>query len=179
MTSDFKRAASRVKKLEHRMGAEIEDGLEDGVEDMVSEMKRHLARQGSVASGTLIRGIHQVTEPDVVPGAAAGQLIFGPNYWRYLEFGTGMGSKYKAASPQAPVEPIHRWIVAKGILPDPTGPYDTQLELARRIAETAGTSTEAHPFIRPTWRGPRGKERIVKRVGDGMERAVDRSFRGF
>jgi hypothetical protein len=176
MTSDFKRAAKKVAKFNARSESAMADGLESGIDDFVSSMRKHLAKNGSIATGTLVQGLRSFDAPDVDPRGFTGQMVVGPEYWRYVEFGTGMGSRYKAADPMAPPTQIYEWIRAKGIIPNPTGPYDTQWQLARAIAEDAGRSTKASPFVRPAWRGANGKRHVVNETGRAWSRALDRSF---
>lgn len=175
MSNNFKRAARKVDKLEGRIKRHTSLEMMRGVDDLVYSMRHYLAVKRGVASGTLINGINSTTSTANAK-AYFGQQVLGPDYWRYVEFGTGMGSKYKAASPQAPLAPIYRWVLAKGIFPREDEPYSTQLQLAQAIAYSIRTGTKAKKFARPAWRGIHGKSHIKRRTEKGLERAIERTF---
>lgn len=172
MSSNLDRTAKKVQKLKDNIEEETERGLAIGMGRLLGHMKHRLAVNRSVATGTLYKGLEADRAADPVPETYATWEITGPDYWRFLEFGTGMGSKYKAPSPQSPIIPIYEWVVAKGIVPDPTGPYDTQWQLAGAIAADTSSGTKQHKFARPAWRGANGHRAIVEEVHDGAKRGA-------
>lgn len=174
MSSNADKIAAKVQKLKDDIEDETERGLAVGMGRLLGAMKHRLIVNRSIATGTLLRGLELERAAAEHPEAYAAMEIVGPDYWRFLEFGTGRGSKYKAADPQSPIMPIFEWIEAKGILPDPTGPYDTQWQLAKAIAADTSTGTKQHKFARPAWRGRHGRDAIVDEVGDGVDRALAR-----
>lgn len=173
--SDFADAAAAVQDMKDDLETAADRGLESSMDTVVSALQGQLRANDSVSTRTLLQGLTSVDGPLDSSAAMASQQIRAPDYWKYLEYGTGIytGRTYKAPDERAPLDPILNWVVSKGILPDPHGPYDTQTELAEAIAFSIGTGTEQHMFVRPVWRGPFGRDLVINTVKNTMESAVD------
>lgn len=175
--SDFLSGSKKVQDLKQNLEDAAEDSLERSMDTVHDNLEHHLRASDSVATGTLLKSILTLPSPPQTPGFT-GQRIMAADYWRFLEFGTGIytGRTYKGPDDRAPIEPILAWVETKGITPDPEGPYDTQYELAEAIAFSIRTGTVSHPFVRPVWRGPFGRDHVINTVMGSMQRALNRSF---
>lgn len=176
--SDFGDAAKKVQKLKYNIKEETDRSLEDAMQDVVRTMRRFLRKNDSVATRTLLEGIRTFEGPESDPIAYTSQHVVGPEYWRFLEFGTGIYTSrgYKAPGGHAPISDIETWVRAKGIVPEPDGPYDTQEELAEAIAFDITRGTRSHPFVRPSWRSLQGKRHVKESVEDGIGNAIRVTF---
>lgn len=173
--SDFASAARRVESAKKDMRKEIITALFEAMDRVIDNLRWRLDRNRSDATGTLARSLHPDSKLGTRGFLTVG--IYGAEHWKYVEFGTGRGSKYKAASPAAPILPIYQWIVAKGITPRIDGPARTQWQLARVIARSISTGTRSNPFVRPVWRSKRrGRQYVAEQVQDAMETALRRNF---
>jgi HK97 gp10 family phage protein len=176
--SDFGEAAGKVGRLKKELDARAEKALNSSMNDVEDELERQISLNDSNATGHLKGHINTIPGTKDRPNQIASRMIVGPDYWRFLEYGTGIYTSrgYSAASPGAPYHAILRWVRAKGITPRPDGPADTQEEVAAAIANSISTGTQSHPFVRPVWRGPKGRDYVIDLVGRAMQRAVDRAF---
>lgn len=171
MTS-FGKASKKVEDLKDEIRDRTAEALEDSMEDVERQLEWKIKQQDSDATGTLRRSLDTDTFPGTGPVVANSQIT-GAYYWKYLEYGTGVGSPYPAPDHRAPYLPIYRWVVAQGITPRPDTPYDTQAELASAIQYTIGTGTYSNPFVRPIWRGKYGRSHVADSVGDALNDAVN------
>lgn len=176
--SDFSRGAKKVQDLKDNLEKAAEDSLERSMDTVKDNLQHQLRANDSVATSTLLRSLSAVPAPLADGRAFTGQQIMAADYWKFVEYGTGIytGRGYKGPDAHAPIAPILEWVVAKGITPDPEGPYDTQEELARAIAFNTSTGTQQHMFVRPVWRGPFGRDHVINAVSSAMQRQIDRSF---
>lgn len=176
--SDFADGAKKIQKLKSRLKDYGERGLDSSMESVSRTMGHYLEANRSEATGALRNSLTVTEGPLDGSGIFSSRQIYALDYWKYLEFGTGIYTSrgYKAPGGGAPFVPIYEWIVAKGITPDPTGPYETQRELAYAISDSLSKGTEQHKFVRPVWRGPVGKEKVIKTVKKSMEIAIRRTI---
>jgi hypothetical protein len=177
MGMSYKRGAKKVDELKDQLDSRIEDAVEDSMADVSDEMSRQLRLNDSVARRVLVNAIVDAQTTIERPNAIVSHGVYGPSFWKYLEYGTGIRGEGRYDSPIVPpFEKILTWIVEKDIQPYADG-IDSQYELASVIQDTiALVGTYSHPFVRPTWRGPRGKEHVRGSVESAMDTAVQRSF---
>jgi len=175
MPPTFREAASKVGAFAEDLGDAIEDEVEAETEDIAAEMRRRLVRDGSVASATLVTALYgEVGEPTY----HASRQITAPEYWKYVEYGTGVSGegRYDAPSPRPPVQPILRWLARKDIEPR-SDDIDSTVELAEAIATEIGErGTESHPFVRPTYVGRGDARGYADAVEAAMSDAKRRNF---
>lgn len=178
MSNNFKRRAKQVEKLKDELEDRAERSLKASMKLTTEQLQWKLAQNQSVATGHLYENIDPRPMPSDEGKVIVKRGIYAPDYWRFLEYGTGIytGRSYSGASPRAPVNAIYMWIREKGIVPKPGGSADTQLELAFAIAESLETGAHSHPFVRPTWRGPAGREAVIRNLKRDMGRALNRAF---
>jgi len=181
----FQQGAELVGDLADDLQDRLDDGVADEMEETAVAARRRVSANDSVASGRLLaRLVHREQRRLASRSSVfAVHTVVAPEVYKYHEYGTGQRGRqsagfgatfdrpsdgpYKAPNPMPPYEPIRRWVVEKGLTPDPDGPYDSQLELASAIQRTIGErGTYAHPFMRPTWFE---RERSVTR---GAARAI-------
>lgn len=167
----------KVEKLEDELEDSAQKALDVSMGSLEREIKWQLTKQRSIATGTLHSNIRTMKKGSGTGKRIANVGIYGPDYWRFLEYGTGIYTSrgYKAPSGGAPYEDILRWVTAKGITPTEDS-IDTQEELAAAIANSITTGTKSHKFVRPAWRGPRGEKQVKQTVFSAMQSAVDRTF---
>lgn len=149
---DFSRFAKKVEKLSTSMKGSLDSEISDEMGLMSLTANRNIAKNRSVASGSLLlRTNHKRIPPksgDFVTHAVRANKPSA----KFVEYGTGYKGEGKFKSPGStpPIDNILSWIVQKGIQPYA---YDTKYELAEAIAQTIEAyGTEPHPFMRPAWR---------------------------
>lgn len=177
VASDFFDAGERVDDLIDDLEDGIDESTESGMETAAREVRRRVDDNDSIATGTLYGALaEEPTEQPTGGGIVAHQTIEIPDQYKPLEYGTGRYGPYPAPDPKPPLEDILTWVVAKGITPRSSGPYETQIGLAKAIQETIGMmGNRPHPFARPGWYGPRGREHVKREIASGMSRAVRRN----
>lgn len=180
MSNDFIDMGERVDDLKDDLGDNIDSHVEDAVDDTAERAAHNVRRNDSRAHGELLA--HLVTGAEVHdPSKLASYKVSAPREYKVLEFGSGQrrdktaDKAYKSPDPKPPLEPILSWITAKGIQPDPDGPYDTQVGLAVAIQETIGDlGTRPHPFVRPAWYSQYGRTHIKGEARKAMRKSVRR-----
>ena len=182
MALSFGDGAKKVLELRDELAENHDDATKDGIDTLQRSVRRHLLRQDSVARTTLLRDIKTGRSLSTDSKTITARAVHLPDWAKYLEHGTGERGQtdtlrgsipYPEPSGLPPIDPILTWVVAKNL----TSPnYDSQYALAAAIQRTIGEKgTFPHPFIRPAWRGARGKKNIVRLNRLAMGRAV-RSF---
>lgn len=172
---------------------DVIDDLPDELEHVVTEpmegVARRAANEAPEATGRLVQSLRDDGTPAVdaprrslsSPGTFIARSTVGvPGVYAYTEYGTGTyndpTSRYNFSSPDPapPIEPIVRWITAKGITPRE---YDTTYGLAAAIQQTIGQfGTRAHPFMRPAWHDSRTKRDFRSEARTRVRAAVKRPF---
>jgi hypothetical protein len=170
MPTTFSKMAERVADAAEDMRDAHEDATEDGIDDLQNSVRRNLIGEDSVARAQLLRDIRTAKTTIDHPRAFGSHAVHLPDWAKYVEHGTGTrgagdtlrGSiPYPAPSGLPPYDAILTWVIAKNVQPTA---YDSQYALAEAIQRTIGEQgTYPHPFIRPAWRGPRGKRNIIAR----------------
>lgn len=179
MPVSFGKGAEKVRDFRDRLGDEITDSVQDSTSNLARELRRRLTYQNSVASRTLISALYPDTNE--TSQYLTDERITAPDYWKYVEYGTGLQGDGRYESPSGGgggtlYNAILAWIVAKGIQPrrdDISGIYELAEVISASIVEEG---TEPHPFVRRTFRGPNGKRAITSSVSRAMRRAKRRSF---
>jgi hypothetical protein len=172
MASDFAIAANKVRDLKD----DLEDGIEDSTEEAMGDMKQEviltLASNGSVARPELSTDVRENRKP--APQAITRRAVHVPNWAKYVEYGTGSQGEGKFEAPSnPPFRAIRKWAYAKPIVPENgRSIYQASAAIAQSIADQG---TEAHPFLRPTWRGERGYLNVIYEIRSEM-RKILRSF---
>jgi len=181
MTRSFNEASKDIVDLRDDLIDRHDDATEDAIDTLQTSVRRNLVEEDSVARSVLLRDIltGRAIPPD--PQAFTSRAVHLPDWAKYVEHGTGergatdslRGSiPYPEPSGLPPFDPILTWVIAKNIV---SPEYDSQYALAAAIQETIGErGTFAHPFIRPAWRGPRGRQNIIQQNRRAMRRAVRR-----
>jgi len=174
MASDFLTAADAVDDLIDDLKDEITDGVNEGMDDVQNIVRRNLRTNDSVARGVLYRRIRRQSRTLLDPTDFVSEAVTFPYWAKYVEYGNGIGSQYKAPDPMPPFAPILTWVLEKQITPR-SDAIDSQYELAEAIQFAIGNQgTDAHPFVRPAWF--RGKRLVTQKAADGMKYAVARNF---
>ena len=177
MSNNFGSVQKSVEKLKDN----IERNVSEAVHASMSEntggvawaLKLKLKQNNSDATGTLRRSIRKVQLPPESSNEFIRVGILAAPYWKYLEYGTGMGSPYKAPN-VAPYQPIYRWIVAKGITPRPSSDnINTQGDLAYAIQRSVSSGTYSNPFARPVWRSKAGKDNGRRAIQEAISEAIN------
>jgi len=174
--------AERVNDLKDEIKDKTEDALDSSMKNVERQMRWNLYRQDAVATKYLINSIDMdrtnvLDVPEVKVGDiyATRRIHSDADYWKYVEFGTGIytGRNYKHSG-IPPYTPIYRWVVAKGISPRADSDLTTQAEVARAIQMSMANSRgiRGQPFARPAWRAPTGKRNVVDSIGDALQDAV-------
>jgi hypothetical protein len=182
MTNDFIDASGIGDDLADELHDRLPDAVESGMGETHDEAVREVRRNDSDVGGSnpprvpLVTALHVAEKPT---DAMATVALQAPERYANLEFGTGIyhtgapNGPYATPDPHPPFEHILAWVVEKGITPDPSGPYDTQIGLAEAITFAIGDlGNKPHPFMRPAWRSPNGWRAIVDEASDAMSRAV-------
>jgi len=176
--TSYRGAARAVENLRDRLGDDIEDEVDEATEGIGADLRRRLSLEGSVATRTLRRSLYPEPSDEVtVSPLVVSRQISAPDYWKYVEYGTGTKGEGLYDSPDhPPYDPILNWIIAKNIQPR-SDDIGGQYELAEVISrEIVNSGTESHPFVRPTLRGDNGRDRVERAIKRAMRRAKRRSI---
>jgi len=170
--------ADRIKDLADDMDDNFESATDDATNALQNSIRRHLTTNDSVARGQLLRDIRR-TNLAATGNLATSYVVHLPEWAKYLEHGTGERGQtdgtrgsipYPSPDPLPPFDPIWTWVVAKNIT---STEYESTIALAGAIQETIGQEgTYPRPFIRPAWRGPRGKRAIIAANKDALSTSV-------
>lgn len=181
MTISFSKGAEKVADLADELEDEHEDATKDSIQTLHNSVRRHLTTNDSVARTELLRDIKYSPSVSEHPRTFTSHAVHLPDWSKYLEHGTGSRGATDShrgsipfPSPQGlpPFQPILTWVIAKNLQ---STEYNTRYGLAAAIQETIGDEgTFPHPFIRPAWRGPRGKRNIISKNLAAMKHAVRR-----
>lgn len=179
MTSDFSDMADRVRDLKDDLRDGHREATRKAMRRMVTAVENTIQYNRSVARRNLVNDVQE----DPQAGGAntiSERSVHVPEWAKYLEHGTGPrggGTRFPddesfAAPSKPPYQYIKTWAQAKGIVPRK---YETVDDLASAIAVTiAEEGTFPHPFLRPTWYGPRGYRTVVNENKQAMRRALKR-----
>jgi len=178
MVTSFSKMADRVEELADDMADNFDDATDESTKALQNSVRRHLTSNDSVARGQLLRDIRR-TNLAVTGNIATGYAVHLPEWAKYLEYGTGQRGQEDSArgsipfpspDPLPPFDPILQWVLAKNLTPTE---YSGKYALAEAIQRTIGEEgTFPHPFIRPAWRGPRGKRGIIAANKDALSQSV-------
>jgi len=170
--------ADRVEELADDMEDNFDAATDESTKDLQNSIRRHLTNNDSVARGQLLRDIRR-TNVSVTGSVSTGYAVHLPEWAKYVEHGTGQrgaedsmrGSiPFPSPDPLPPFDPILQWVLAKNIT---ATEYDSKYALAEAIQRTIGEEgTYPYPFIRPAWRGPRGKRHIIASNKNALSRSV-------
>jgi len=185
--TSYRGAARAVENLRDRLGDDIEDEVDGATEGIGADLRRRLSLEGSVATRTLRRSLYPEPSDEVtVSPLVVSRQISAPDYWKYVEYGTGTKGEGLYDSPSGSdsnsnadsrtlYDAILAWIIAKNIQPrsdDIGGQYELAEVISRQIVNSG---TESHPFVRPTLRGDNGRDRVERAIKRAMRRAKRRS----
>jgi len=181
MPTTFDKMAARVEDFADDLKDAHDEATDNATDTLQNSVRRNLIAEDSVARRQLLRDIRQTKTVIDHPRAFTGYAVHLPEWAKYLEHGTGSrGAKdtlrgsipYPAPSGAPPFDPILTWVVSKPVIPQE---YDSQYALAEAIQQRIGqVGTYPHPFIRPAWRGPRGKRQIIAKNKAAMKAAKRR-----
>lgn len=173
--------AKKVKQMSDDLEGEVEDGLDSGATGITANAKEQVELNDSDVHGYLKGSIRN--RDDVTTMHEAARVIrANAKYSPYIEYGTGTFSHTPSAvgsfdaPDNAPVGKIRQWIVRKGIIPrvfDSGNLIEDQRDLSYAIAHTIEElGNRPHPFMRPAYNRPSGKDRTVREVADGIQDAI-------
>lgn len=164
--SGFADVADKFGKMKKEVKPRLAEAAHDSLVDTSRQMNVELIKSDAVASHETRRSLNVQRSSTTPPKAFVQYEITGAPWWKYIEFGTGIYTTrgYSAADPFPPFKPIYQWVLAKGITPDPDSDNNTQEEVAYAIQRSLSTGTPMQRFVRPTWRGPRGKSHLVREI---------------
>jgi len=154
------------------------------MERVTNEARSQLYLNDSLARGVTASQLRTTEQTPERADTIGRYATVAPPYAAYLEYGTGRARqrgvanefRYKAPDPKPPFEPIHDWIIAKGIQPR-SDEIENQIQLAAVIRESIGENgTRPHPLMRPAWASTGGKVNVTSETAQAIRRATRRSF---